>query len=268
MNFLDQQQPASVSCIRIAGISVTEISFSKYDRKGAYHWRECFGPVHRLNAFTLGRYQMVLTALRAHGLLPNSCVLDVGCGDGALSGLLAMHLRARIDGIDVVPLAIELAQAEFAKRKLDGRFHLIDGYAYPFRHSNFSASCLLGCHRARSAAREDASRDVAGFGSGTGVLVVTTPVRYTEQPLDPMHVQEWFPKEFESLCSAALGVPVAVQLSHPIAFAELYGSPSVITGKITRLVFNVLSKAGRNPFLRQAHLRAFAAQTAVAKKRS
>ena len=50
---------------------MNEIAFDKYRIKGAYHWVECFGPVHRLNAFTLGRYQVVIDALRAARPGPN-----------------------------------------------------------------------------------------------------------------------------------------------------------------------------------------------------
>jgi hypothetical protein len=29
---------------------MSEIAFDKYELKGAYHWTEYFGPVHRINA--------------------------------------------------------------------------------------------------------------------------------------------------------------------------------------------------------------------------
>jgi len=244
---------------------VTEISFSKYAAKGAYHWRECFGPVHRLNAFTLGRYHMVLSALRAHKLARNARVLDVGCGDGALSGLLATHLQARVEGVDVVPLSIDLARAEFAKRKLEGRFQVVDGYVYPFPDASFSAVvCSDVIEHVQKPA--DMLAEMWRVLAPGGVLVVTTPVRYTELPLDPMHVQEWFPSEFERLCTDVLGVPVELQLSHPVALAEIYASPTAILGRVARLIVNLACKAGRNPFVRQTGLRAFAAQTAVATK--
>ena len=50
-----------------------------------------------------------------------------------------MQLNARIEGVDVTHGSIELARAEFAKRKLPGRFQLVDGYAYPFSDASFSA---------------------------------------------------------------------------------------------------------------------------------
>jgi len=64
---------------------VNEIAFDKYAVKGAHHWTECCGPLHRLNTHTLSRYDMVLAALTTMRLGPDARILDVGCGDGALA---------------------------------------------------------------------------------------------------------------------------------------------------------------------------------------
>jgi 2-polyprenyl-3-methyl-5-hydroxy-6-metoxy-1,4-benzoquinol methylase len=244
---------------------MTEIAFNKYAAKGAYHWTECFGPVHRLNAFTLGRYEMVLWALLGHKIGGRDRVLDVGCGDGALSGLIAMRLAAQIEGVDVTPLSIELARAEFAKRGLSGRFQEIDGYAYPFEAASFAA---VVCSEVIEHVQKPAEMlmEMWRVLAPGGVLVVTTPVRYTERPLDPMHVQEWFPREFESFCASVLRQPVELRLSHPIALAEIYASPSPSVGRVGRLAVNLMCRAGWNPFLRPSRFRAFAGQTAIVRK--
>src|SRR5262245_29477719 len=116
---------------------MNEIAFEKYAVKGAYHWVECFGPLHRLNAYTLARYEMVLAALAEAGVSADTRVLDVGCGDGALSGLIVARLEAQIEGIDVERLSIDLARTEFAKRGLVGRFEAIEGYKYQFEDGVF-----------------------------------------------------------------------------------------------------------------------------------
>lgn len=242
---------------------MTEIAFDKYAVKGAYHWTEIHGALHRLNAYTMGRYQMVLDAL---GDLPaSSRVLDVGCGDGALSGEIAQRLKARVDGIDTTPLSIELAQTEFSKRKLAGQFTVIDGYRYPFDDSVFAA---VVCSDVIEHVQQpkDMLREMWRVLAPGGRLVVTTPVRYTEAPLDRMHVQEWFPEAFRAFCSETLDAPVVLKLSHPVALAELYASGHPLVGRMARLGINAFAKSGYNPFTRSRAFRACSAQTVIAKK--
>jgi len=244
---------------------MSEIAFDKYELKGAYHWTEYFGPVHRINASTRARYHNVLAALRDHKLGKGGRVLDVGCGDGALAGLLAINLGVDVAGVDTTQLPIGLAQQEFGKRKLRGDFRLIDGYRYPFTDGAFNA---VVCSDVIEHVREPAQmlKEMWRVLAPGGVLVVTTPVRYTEAPLDHNHVQEWFPAEFRRFCEQALGAPVEARLTHPVAFSELYSSPSAILGRVTRLGANVLSKLGIDLFARPSGCRAFSAQTVVAVK--
>ena len=101
-----------------------------------------------------------------------------------------------------------------------------------------------------------------------GGLVLTTPIRYTEAPLDRMHVREWSPDAFRQFCRAELGVPVALKLPHPIALAEMYASDARLLGRSARLVMNGLTKLGHNPFTRGVGFRAYSTQTAIARKPS
>ncbi len=244
---------------------MTEISFDKYAIKGAYHWAEYFGPVHRLNAYTRARYRGILAALRQHGVGAEQAVLDVGCGDGALTGLLIIELNASAAGIDTTALSLDLAKREFGKRKLAADFRLIDGYRYPFADASFTA---VVCSDVIEHVREpDAMlKEMWRVLSPGGILVVTTPVRYTEKPLDRFHVQEWFPEEFRDFCARTLETPVTLALSHPVALSELYASPAPILGRLSRLSMNALSKLGIEPFARTKGFRAFSTQTMIAKK--
>lgn len=246
-------------------MSTAEVAFDKYATKGAYHWAELFGPVHRRNAYTMARYGAVIDALKRGGITLGACVLDVGCGDAALTGLIAKKLGARVVGIDTVPLSIELAKAEFVRRNLCGEFALIDGYSYPFADASFHAvvcSDVIEHVVEPTALLEEIWRVLAPG----GVAVLTTPVRYTEKPLDRMHVQEWFPADFAKLCEAKFGVPVEIRLSHPVAWAELYASPSPLLGRGVRLAVNIAAVMGRNVFAHMGSLRAPSTQTAIAVK--
>lgn len=246
---------------------MSEITFEKYARKGAYHWVESTGPVHRLNAYTLGRYQLVLSALEAGRLRKGAKVLDVGCGDGALTGLIAQRFKADVDGIDVTELPIELARREFAKRGLRGRFTVIEGYRYPFADGSFEAvicsDVIEHVQRPKQLLTEMWRLTRVG-----GRLIVTTPIRYTEAPLDRMHAKEWFSEEFRDFCQMTLEVQCELRQSHPVALAEVYASANPVLGRFGRLLINAMTKAGRNPFLREAGFRAFSTQMIVAVKPS
>ncbi len=90
-------------------------------------------------------------------------------------------------------------------------------------------------------------------------------MRYTEAPLDRMHVQEWFPSEFRNFCARTLGVDVEHAVSHPAAFAELYASPTN-DGAPDPITIQYLAKLGNNPFLWLSGFRAFSTQIVVARK--
>jgi ubiquinone/menaquinone biosynthesis C-methylase UbiE len=69
-------------------------------------------------------------------------VLDVGCGLGNDTARFAVG-GARVTGIDIAPRAIELARANFAQRRLEGSFLLMDGEAMSFADASFD---FVYCH--------------------------------------------------------------------------------------------------------------------------
>ena len=230
---------------------MTEIEFEKYARKGAYHWDEYFGGLRRINAYTKARYDVVVQCLRDAGIGRGAHVLDVGCGDGALAGVLAVRLGCQLSGVDTSPLAIDYAAAKFAERGHVGDFRLIEGYRYDVEDGAFDA---VVCSDVIEHVREPESilREICRVLRPAGVLVLTTPIRFTERPLDAMHVQEWFVDEFVDFCGEAFGAPERVLKTHPVFWYEAYARAGSIAGRLGRLTINALTMLGLNPFLRFA----------------
>ena len=245
---------------------MTEIEFQKYARKGAYHWDEYYGGLRRINAYTKARYDVVADCLRAAGVGRGARVLDVGCGDGALAGVLATRLGCEVSGVDTNRLAIDYAAVEFAERGHAGDFRLIEGYRNDHADDAFDA---VVCSDVIEHVREPAAmlREIRRVLRPRGALVLTTPIRFTEAPLDPMHVREWFVDEFVEFCAEVFGAPDRLLKTHPVFWYEAYTRSTPIAGRLGRLTINALTKLGLNPFLRFADgWRCYTTQVLVLRK--
>jgi tocopherol O-methyltransferase len=62
-----------------------------------------------------------------------AAVLDIGCGFGGSSLYLAREYRARVTGITISPVQIEMARKAAAAAQLDAQFLLMDAEALDFR---------------------------------------------------------------------------------------------------------------------------------------
>ena len=62
--------------------------------------------------------EWTVEVLRAHGIGPESQVLDLGCGKGAAAIAIAEALGARIVGVEFQPAFVEVAQREVVRRGL------------------------------------------------------------------------------------------------------------------------------------------------------
>jgi SAM-dependent methyltransferase len=67
--------------------------------------------------------------LRHFGLLPESYLIDIGCGSGRLAIPLVPFLHGRYLGTDIVPDLVE--RARLACNRLDWRFEVVDEVAIP-----------------------------------------------------------------------------------------------------------------------------------------
>jgi SAM-dependent methyltransferase len=99
-----------------------------------------------------------------------------------------------------------------------------------------------------------------------GWAVVTTPIRLTETPEDPNHVQEWFPTEFVDLFKDGPLRLVRHEQLIPVAAPEVYfwRPPMFLRFPVFRLLCNLLSIYGGINALSWMRLRSRLFMTQVA----
>jgi 2-polyprenyl-3-methyl-5-hydroxy-6-metoxy-1,4-benzoquinol methylase len=169
--------------------------FSKYDQYGAYHWRDVGRRIKCHNPYTAERYRLVTRAL--DGLPECGRLLDYGCGDGALLGLISKVLsKWEFHGYDPSTKGVELARMKLAERNLRAE---IESDSTRFRSESFDVvtCCEVLEHVEEPVALLSELRRIC---HPHGQVILTTPIRLTEKPLDPEHIREYFPQELIDLC--------------------------------------------------------------------
>lgn len=234
-----------------------EIEFEKYQTRGAYHWSQISLHPTKSNASAKARYLRCVRLLEQElGGLREKRILDVGCGDGVLAWLLG-RCGARCVGVDPSAIAIELARKKHAEKGSDATFGVTSGYSTQFPDDTFDA---VVCSDVIEHVRQPdlLLGELYRVLRPGGVVVVSTPVRLTEQPLDRMHVVEWFPSEFRTVIQKTFPNARFVY-SHPVFWLELMERT-----RVHRAVVNILALL-RNPF-DSSGWRLYGLQYAVARK--
>jgi SAM-dependent methyltransferase len=163
--------------------------FAKYRQRDAYHWREASR--HPLHGWPYTRSRMAWVVRQCAGARR---VLEIGCGDGALLGLLAAAGH-EVTGVDRDERALELAAAMLARRGLRVDLH---PDLRSVGHRGFDAVVLAEVVEHLDDPATTLA-ETARLLSPGGRLVLTTPVRLLERPLDPYHVHEFWPEELRAL---------------------------------------------------------------------
>jgi ubiquinone/menaquinone biosynthesis C-methylase UbiE len=226
-----------------------EIEFEKYRKRGAYHWQQYFGSVFKIDSFLRARYDMVINLLRQSGASSSSSLLEVGCGDGALSGLIYKTFSCNIMGIEPSAEGIKFSREMFNKYNLKGKFEISEGYSYNFPDNHFDLIVLADV--IEHLQHPDLMlKEIQRLLKVGGKAIITTPIRTSEKPEDVMHVQEFYPEELSKLCGQYFPKVLQKTYSHPVAWYELYTFGKKRNRSLIRLYCRVMDKIfGRNVFL-------------------
>lgn len=105
--------------------------------------------------------------------------------------------------------------------------------------------------------------EIRRFFNEKGKIIITTPLRFTQKPLDKMHVQEFFESDLRRLLNNYFN-EIQIRKSHPLVFMELQNRHFLI-----KYLFNLLNLLFRfNPFEKSEGWRYYAMQTAVIERAS
>lgn len=209
--------------------------FSKYLKRGAYHWRQIgFHPV-KSNAFVKARYGICVTKA-LHHFADSNYVLDLGCGDGVLTWLLA-NSGFRVTGIDLSDEAIQLATFQHQKR--NSKAKLIVGNSKKLPDKAFDGIVASDVIE-HTDSPSDFIDEILRLLKPGGKCIITTPLRYTCSPLDPEHTFEWFYEEFNDFLGSYNVIEVGQ--THPVAYKELMNILPF------RILINLLANLGFNMF--------------------
>lgn len=217
--------------------------FQKYQKLGPYHWRQMKPNLLREFAILSAHYERLLQFGRPWA---DKFVLDLGCGDGALTGLIARE-GATVTGVDLSFLGIQLAVQEYSKRGLMTNFAIAKDTSLPLPSRSFTTVVMSEVIE-HLAEPKPALLEIARILTEDGFLILSTPSRMTEE-FSAEHYQEYYPSELQGLLEQFFR-NVYIVPYNPAWMVELY-SPKLRhkIAKFPRLIFNMLCYLKRNPFL-------------------
>jgi len=194
------------------------------------------------NAYSQARYQWIIWASAD---LMGKKVLDLGCGDGSLSFLIA-EKGAEVSGVDNDEIGLEFARKNVPKAD----FVNASAYNLPFKDEFFDVvvSCEVIEHLEEPEKMLSEAMRVLKKG---GMIVLTTPYKLSETPSDKNHVKEYYPSEIKELLDRRCGQS-EIKTTHHIFWRGVYSysSRSLSNRAIGKWLINCLVLwFGWNPFM-------------------
>ncbi len=229
-------------------------TFDKYiKRNPGYHWGQVGTSILNKNLYTIARYKIVEQILCNE--IGGKKVLDLGCGDGVLASLLSKNNSA-VTGIDSDSDAINYAKKQLASNK---KINFIQSSCINTPLLDKSFEVIVSTEVIEHLENPDLLLDeIDRLWDKNGKIIITTPIRLTNAPLDKMHYREYFEDQFYNLLRKRFK-KIDIIKSHPVFWMELQNKNVLIKYilNVLHLIFNF------NPFLQTTGWRYYSQQTAV-----
>lgn len=223
--------------------------FDQYEQRGAYHWNVLNYPLRCIGGYPsrlAARYKLVLRQI------PDSrCeVLDVGCGDGALTHLIAQKKHSVV-GLDpeIKGLRLALRMTRSQTYRYVPVFGAGSAYTLPCKDQQVDVVVMADVIEHLEYPQQALTEACRVLKPG-GQLIVSTPQRWPGKTSGRYHFQEFTASELAGLLSKAFA-KVQVIGSEPLAWYELYRR-RVLGRRLLGFAINILSALGLNPFLLQS----------------
>jgi 2-polyprenyl-3-methyl-5-hydroxy-6-metoxy-1,4-benzoquinol methylase len=245
-------------------------SFRKYNKHGAYHWKQISWSIKHRDARTVARYRKIIELVK--GNLPkgeNLLCVDLGAGECALSNLLCKELpknRVRFMAIEMEKEAVEIAKQMVPH--IDVRLGDVTNTGLEDGTAAILVSSEVIEHLNNPDAMVAEAKRILMPG---GIFVLSTPVRISEKPKDSHHIKEFFPEEFKVFLHNYFDY-VEIHLINPLSRVERYRSKckfGPIRISSYKYIYNFMDiYLGINPFLQKApeHFPLYLTMVALCKK--
>jgi len=129
-------------------------------------------------------------------------ILDIACGIGWGSYLLAQNSKNKVYGIDISQNAIDVAKTNFSKDNLE--YNIYNGAKLPFNNNTFD---LIVSFETLEHVENPISflDELHRVSKGNCMLLLSTPnsactkKKYSDKPQNPFHFQEYGKSEIENM---------------------------------------------------------------------